>query len=190
MYKCDLRTSSTVVLDIPMSASSRSSSSRSCWYWHRRSHASAIPASHASGVFHLLRSGKESEGASVVCVGWDVVLPQDMFHLRKGAKQLLAAEAYRAVVNGPSKLCIIRTCGAQAIVSKHQSMKSPCGLPRFTMNDAERRWRLCECQIHHSTRPARILAGIASGAVVVAYFDVRVGISWSMCRMMASRVPA
>ena len=38
----DLRTSSTVVLDMPMSASSRSSSSRSCLYWHRRSHASTI----------------------------------------------------------------------------------------------------------------------------------------------------
>ena len=94
-------------------------------YWHRRSHAGAIPASHASPIFHDLRSGKEGEGASIVYVELDVVLPQDMFHLRIGAKQLLAAEAHRAVVNGPSDFCIIRTCGAQAIVSKHQLMKSP-----------------------------------------------------------------
>jgi hypothetical protein len=45
----------------------------------------------------------------------ETVLPQDMFHLRNGAKQRLAAGAHRAVVNGPSDFCT--TFGAQAIVS-------------------------------------------------------------------------
>jgi hypothetical protein len=43
-----------------------------------------------------------------------IVLPQDMFHLRNGAKQRLAAGAHRAVVNGPSAFCITPTFGAQA----------------------------------------------------------------------------
>jgi hypothetical protein len=92
MYKEDLRTSSTPGLDRPMSASSRSSSSRSCLYWHRRTHPSGIPASHASGaVQNQLRAGKEGEATSRVLVE----LPQGMFHLRNGAKQRLAAGAHR-----------------------------------------------------------------------------------------------
>jgi len=43
-----------------------------------------------------------------------VVLPQDMFHLRNGAKQRLAAGAHRAVVNGPNSFCIIPSPGTQA----------------------------------------------------------------------------
>src|ERR1700704_4226042 len=98
-----------------MSASNRSSSSRSCLYWHRRSHPSAIPASHANGIFQdHLKAGKEGEAASRVLVELQVVLPQDMFHLRNGAKQRLAAGAHRAVVNGPSDFCTISTFGAQA----------------------------------------------------------------------------
>jgi hypothetical protein len=129
MYKCDLRTSSAA-LDTPMSASSRSSSSRSRCL---RSHLSAIPASNVSEFFQLhLRSGKEDEAASRVLVELQVVLPQDMFHLRNGAKQRLAAGAHRAVVNGPSDFCIIPTSGAQAIVGEHQLMKSP-GLPSFSV---------------------------------------------------------
>ena len=101
-YRCDLRTSSTAVLDTPMSASSLSSSSRSCLYWCCRSNPRAIPASHASGIFQdHLRSGTEGEAASRVLVELQGVLPQDMFHLRNGAKQRLAAGAHRAVVNGP-----------------------------------------------------------------------------------------
>jgi len=62
MYREDLRTSSTPGLDRPMSASSRSSSSRSCLLWHRRSHPSVIPASHASGVFQdHLTAGKDGK---------------------------------------------------------------------------------------------------------------------------------
>jgi hypothetical protein len=116
-YKGDLRTSSAPVLDTPMSASSRSSSSsRNCLRWHRRSH--AVPASHASGIFQdHLRSATEGEAASRVLVELQVVLPQDMFHLRNGEKQRLAAEAHRAVVNGPSDFFITPTFGAQAIVS-------------------------------------------------------------------------
>src|SRR5215218_6937536 len=76
-YKGDLRTSSTVVLDIPMSRSSRSSSSRSCLYWRRRSHASIAATSDASRVFQdHLRSRKEREAASRGL--FEVVLPQDM----------------------------------------------------------------------------------------------------------------
>jgi len=51
-YKGDLRTCSTSDLDRPMSASNRSSSWRSSRYSSRRSHASAIPVSHASGLCH------------------------------------------------------------------------------------------------------------------------------------------
>jgi hypothetical protein len=117
-YKGDLRTSSTAVLDTPMSASSRSSSWRSCLCWYCRSHLSAIPASHASGIFQdHLRSGNEGGAASRLLVELQVVLPQDMFHLRNGAKQRLAAGAHRAVVNGPSAFCITPIFGAQAIVS-------------------------------------------------------------------------
>jgi hypothetical protein len=102
-YKGDLRTSSTAVLDRPMSASSRSSSWRSCLRWYCRAHLSAIPASHASGIFkdHLW-SGNEGGAASRLLVELQVVLPQDMFHLRNGEKQRLAAGAHRAVVKGPS----------------------------------------------------------------------------------------
>jgi hypothetical protein len=107
-YKGDLRTSSAV-LDTPMSASRWSSSfSRSCLRWYRRSQPSAISASHASGIFQdLLRLGNKGEAASRLLVEFKVVLPQDMFHLRNGAKQHLAAGAHRAVVNGPSAFCII-----------------------------------------------------------------------------------
>jgi hypothetical protein len=107
-YKGDLRTSSAV-LDRPMSASRWSSSfSRSCLRWYRRSQPSAIPASHASGIFQdLLRLGNKGEAASRLLVEFKVVLPQDMFHLHNGAKQRLAAGAHRAVVNGPSAFCII-----------------------------------------------------------------------------------
>src|SRR5712671_3850487 len=114
MYNGDLRTSSTAVLDRPMSASRWSSSSRSCLHWYRRSHPCAIPASHASGIFqNHLRSGDKGEAASRVLVELQVVLPQDMFHLRNGAKQRLAAGAHRAVVNGPSAFSITPTFGAQ-----------------------------------------------------------------------------
>src|ERR1700748_1908502 len=105
-----------------MSASSRSSSSRSCLYWHRRAHLRAIPVSHAAGVFHdRPGSGNVGEAAPKVLVELQVVLPQGMFHLRKGAKQRLAAGAHRAVVNGPSDFCIIPTLGAQATVSEFNS---------------------------------------------------------------------
>jgi hypothetical protein len=93
MYNGDLRTSSTAVLDRPMSASRWSSSSRSCLHWYRRSHPCAIPASHASGIFQdHLKSGDKDEAASRLLVELQIVLPQDMFHLRNGAKQRLARE--------------------------------------------------------------------------------------------------
>jgi hypothetical protein len=127
-YKEDLRTSSTAVLDRPMSASSRSSSWRSCLCWYCRSHLDAIPASHASGIFQdHLRSGNEVGAASRLLVDLQVVLPQDMFHLRDGAKQRLAAGAHRAVVNGPSAFCITPTFGAQAIVSGQAERVSSSG---------------------------------------------------------------
>ena len=117
-YKGDRRTSSTAVLDRPMSASSRSSSWRSCLCSYCRAHLSAIPVSHASGIFQdHLWFGIEGGAASRLLVELQVVLPQDMFHLRNGAKQRLAAGAHRAVVNGPSAFCITPTFGAQAIVS-------------------------------------------------------------------------
>jgi hypothetical protein len=107
-YKGDLRTSSAV-LDTPMSASRWSSSfSRSCLRWYRCSQSSTIPASHASGIFQdLLWLGNKGKAASRLLVECKVGLPQDMFHLRNGAKQRLAAGAHRAVVNGPSAFCII-----------------------------------------------------------------------------------
>src|SRR5438132_925706 len=58
----DLRTPSSAILERPMSASSRSSSSRSSLYWVLRNHFIAIPASHGSGFFqdHLgLRDDSE-----------------------------------------------------------------------------------------------------------------------------------
>jgi hypothetical protein len=80
-YKEDSRISSTTVLEMPMSASSRSSSSRSSLYWDRRFHASAIPANHESKIFQdHLRSGKGCEAAPRVLVELQIVLPQDMFH--------------------------------------------------------------------------------------------------------------
>jgi hypothetical protein len=92
-YKEDLRTSSTAVLDRPMSASSRSSSCRSSLYWLRRSQPSAFPVSHASGLSQdHLRSGNDVEATLRLLAGLQVVLPQDMFHLRNGAKQRLARE--------------------------------------------------------------------------------------------------
>jgi len=42
-----------------------------------------------------------------------MVLPLDMFHLRNGVKQRLAAGAHRAVVNGPSAFYITTTFAAQ-----------------------------------------------------------------------------
>jgi hypothetical protein len=136
-YNGDLRTSSMVVLERPMSASSRSSSARSSWYWRRRSHAHTIPASHASGTFHRLTSGRDSEGGLMAQVELEVVLPQDMFHLRIGAKQHLAAGAHRAVVIVPSSLCTMPSSGAQAIPrptakqrsatrSRRRSPAAPC----------------------------------------------------------------
>jgi hypothetical protein len=114
-----------------MSASSRSSSWRSCLCWYCRSHPSAIPASHASGIFQdHLRFGNEGEAASKLLVELQVVLPQDMFHLRNGAKQRLAAGAHRAVVNGPNVFCIIPTFGAQAIVSGQAERASSSGQSR------------------------------------------------------------
>jgi hypothetical protein len=47
------------------------------------------------------------EAASRLLVEFKVMLPQDMFHLRNGAKQPLAAGAHRAVVDGPSAFCIM-----------------------------------------------------------------------------------
>ena len=121
-YNGDRRTSSTVLLDMPMSVSSRSSSSRSCLYWRRRSHSSPIPTSHDNGLFQdHLETRKDGDLASRVLVE----LPQGMFHLRIGAKQRLAAEAHRAVVKGPSNSCITSLSGSQAIVSGRQLMKSP-----------------------------------------------------------------
>jgi len=113
-YKEDLRTSSKVVLDMPMSVRSRSSSSKSSFYWHRCSQACAIWASHANQICHQPTSGK-AEGASIVYVELDAVLPQVMFHLRIGAKQRLAAGAHRAVVKGPSDFCIMSAAEAQAL---------------------------------------------------------------------------
>ena len=137
-YKGDLRTSSTAVLDTPMSASSRSSSWRSCLCWYCPSQLSAIPASHASGIFHdHLRSGTEDEAAWRVLVELQVVLPQDMFHLRNGAKQRLAAGAHRAVVNGPSSFCITPTFGAQAIVSGQAERVSSSGKADIAVARAE-----------------------------------------------------
>ena len=122
-YKGDLRTSSTAVLDRPMSASSRSSSSRSCLYWYRRSPPSAIPASHASGIFQdNLWSGNKGEAALRLLGELQIVLPQDMFHLRNGAKQRLAAGAHRAVVNGPSAFFITCTFGAQHVSPRRMSV--------------------------------------------------------------------
>jgi hypothetical protein len=136
-YNGDLRTSSMVVLERPMSASSRSSSARSSWYCRRRSKAHAISASHASGFFHRLTSGRDSAIGVMVQVELEVVLPQDMFHLRIGAKQHLAAGAHRAVVIVPSSLCTMPSSGAQAIPrptakqrsatrSRRRSPAAPC----------------------------------------------------------------
>ena len=128
-YKEDLRTSSTAVLDRPMSASRWSSSSRSCQYWYRRSHLSAIPPSHASGIFQdHRRSGNEDRVASRL-VELQIVLPQDMFHLRNGAKQRLAAGAHRAVVNGPSAFSITPTLDAQAWQTKQTDSAASRGMP-------------------------------------------------------------
>jgi hypothetical protein len=130
MYRGDLRTSSTAVLDRPMSASRWSSSSRSCLRWYRRSHPSAMPASHASGIFQdHLRSGSDGDAASRVLVELQIVLPHATFHLRNGAKQRLAAGAHRAVVTGPSAFCITTVSGqAERVSSSGQSRH--CGSPR------------------------------------------------------------
>jgi hypothetical protein len=128
MYKGDLRTSSTAVLDRPMSASRWSSSSRSCPHWYRRSHPRAIPASHANGIFQdHLRAGSDGDATSRVLVELQIVLPHDMFHLRKGAKQRLAAGAHRAVVTGPSVFCITPTFGAQATVNGQAELSAHRG---------------------------------------------------------------
>jgi hypothetical protein len=117
-YNEDLRTFSTSVLDRPISASKWSSSSRSCLYSYRRSNHRAIPVSHASGLFQdHPRSGNAGEVPSSVVAELQVVLPQDMFLLRNGAKQRLAAGAHRAVVNGPSDLRIISGFRTQATAS-------------------------------------------------------------------------
>jgi hypothetical protein len=52
-----------------------------------------------------------------------VVLPQDMFHLRNGAKQRLAAGAHRVVVNDPRKLGIMPSSGLQAIATPSTSAR-------------------------------------------------------------------
>jgi len=133
-YKRDRRTS-TSALDKPMSASRWSLSSRSCLYSYRRSNHSAIPVSQASGISQdHPRFGNEDDVASKAVAELQVVLPQDMFLLHNGVKQRFAAGAHRAVVNSPSDFRTIPTSGAQAIVSRHQLMKSPCGLPRFTIS--------------------------------------------------------
>jgi hypothetical protein len=120
MYKEDLRTSSTPGLDRPMSASSRSSSSRSCLLWHRRSHPSVIPASQASGVFQDHRTAGSDDKSRM----W-VELPQGMFHLRIGVKQRLAAGAHRAVVKGPNNHRIIPALAAPAIQASFNSSSRP-----------------------------------------------------------------
>ena len=136
-YKGDLRTSSTSDLDRPMSASSRSSSWRSSLYSCRRSHASTTPASHATGLCQdHLRPGNETEAASRLLVELPIVLPQDMFHLRNGAKQRLAAEAHRAVVNGPSNFCITITLGAQAVASS-QAVGAASAMRIFVIDDPQ-----------------------------------------------------
>jgi hypothetical protein len=78
-YNGDLRTSSTLVLHKPMSASSRSSSSRICLDCRRRSHPGIIPTSHAKGFFQdHPRSEKTGEAALRLLVELLIVLPQGM----------------------------------------------------------------------------------------------------------------
>jgi hypothetical protein len=92
-YREDLRTSSTIVLDTPISASNRSSNSRSSLYWRRRSNHSAIPANCANGNFqNHPRSKKADKAVLDVSDEPRVLLLQDMFHLLNGAKQRLARE--------------------------------------------------------------------------------------------------
>jgi hypothetical protein len=75
-----------------------------------------------------------------------IVLPQDMFHLRNGAKQHLAAGAHRAVVNGPSDFSITSTFEAQARVSGETERVSYWGKTDIAVacddvgNDRERTW--------------------------------------------------
>ncbi len=138
MYRRDLRASSAAVLEMPMSANIRSSSPRSSLYRDRRSHLRAIPASDASGIFHdHPRSGKMGEIAPRVLVELQVVLPQGMFHLHRGAKQRLASGAHRAVVNGPSDIRITACSGAQAIASEHEpdNRHAACRPHAFTIGD-------------------------------------------------------
>jgi hypothetical protein len=71
-----------------------------------------------------------------VLVELQVVLPQDMFHLRNGAKQRLAAEAHRAVVNGPSNFCITITLGAQAVASS-QAVGAASAMRIFVIDDPQ-----------------------------------------------------
>ena len=115
MYKCDLRTSSTAVLSRPMSASSRSSSSRSSLYWPRRSHLRAIPSSQASGIFQdHPRPGREGKAGSRMLVEM-LVCHKTWFLLHNGAKQRLAAGAHRAVVNDPNVFVITPNSNDQGI---------------------------------------------------------------------------
>jgi rhodanese-related sulfurtransferase len=174
-YKEDLRASLAAVLDKPMSASSRSSSSRSCLYWYRRSHPSAIPASHASRIFQdHPRSGKEGEAASRVLVELQVVLPQGMFHLRNGAKQRLAAGAHRAVVNSPSDICIIPTFGAQAIVIEYQLTKSPRGWEWIDSTGGKRFIRCMGTQRspHEATSPSIAPVPFYEGATMSSHTSI------------------
>jgi hypothetical protein len=70
-------------------------------------------------MFHdHFRLGNEAGAGSRVLVELPIVLPQDMFHLRNGAKQRLAAGAHRAVVKGPSDFCITPAFGTQATVGR------------------------------------------------------------------------
>ena len=133
MYKCDLRTSSTVALDRPMSASIRSSSSRSSPYWPRRSHLRAIPSSHASGIFQdhpgpgrrvkLLREcWLNAECCRKTC--FTSVMERNNAWLRELIGRLSTA---RVTFLSRPPLVFKRTA------SRHPHGKAPCGLPHLTV---------------------------------------------------------
>src|SRR5258707_356316 len=103
--RVDLRGSSpTWCLDRPMSARSRSSSSRSSRYRLRRSIQAATPDSHESGICQNNPKSGKAGGIVLICrIEVQSVLPQGMSHLHDGARQRLATEAHRAVVDGPRR---------------------------------------------------------------------------------------
>jgi hypothetical protein len=74
-----------------------------------------------------LRFGNQADDTSRGLVELPIGLPQDMFHLRNGAKQRLAAGAHRAVVKGPSGFCIMAAFGTQAIGSDQARAKAMSG---------------------------------------------------------------